>query len=101
MTTLQTLTINSARRLAITRQRLSGPLPEQVDTAAMLDTVRDIGCLQLDPISVVARSHLLVLWSRLGSYDLDTLETLLWNDRTLFEYWAHCASIVLTEEYPV
>ena len=83
-TTLQTVTIESARRLAVTRQRLSGQVPEQVDTAAMLDTVRDIGCLQLDPISVVARSHLLVLWSGLGAYDPDTLETLLWKDRSLF-----------------
>jgi len=25
----------------------------------------------------------------------------LWNDRSLFEYWAHMASIVLTEDYPI
>ncbi len=62
--------------------------------------VRDLGCLQLDPISAVARSHQLVVRSRVGSYDLAVLDQLLWTDRSLFEYWAHMASIVLTETIP-
>src|SRR6185436_709802 len=88
-----------ARRLAITRQRLAGPIPK-TNANGLLNVVRDLGCLQLDPISVVARSHLLVLWSRVGQYDLKQLDRLLWHERHLFEYWAHCASIVLTEDYP-
>jgi len=88
-----------ARRLAITRQRLAGPSPKP-NANGLLDVVRDLGCLQLDPISAVARSHLLVLWSRVGQYDLKQLDQLLWHERHLFEYWAHCASIVLTEDYP-
>ncbi len=63
--------------------------------------MHDLGCLQLDPISAVTRSHLLVLWSRLGVYDPAHLDTLLWQERRLFEYWAHAASIVLTEDYPL
>ncbi|HEX2070001.1 MAG TPA: crosslink repair DNA glycosylase YcaQ family protein, partial [Actinomycetota bacterium] len=66
-----------------------------------MDVARDLGCLQLDPISVVAKSHLLVLWSRLGPYGLKDLDALLWRERRLFEYWAHMASIVLTEDYPI
>ncbi|MDP8956932.1 MAG: winged helix DNA-binding domain-containing protein [Actinomycetota bacterium] len=66
-----------------------------------MDVIRDLGCLQLDPISVLARSHLLVLWSRLGPYALSDLDTVLWKERRLFEYWAHMASIVLTEDYPI
>lgn len=91
-----TITSETARQLVITRQHLSGDAPP-----AMLDIIRDLGCLQLDPISAVARSHQLVLWSRLGNYDLSDLGTLLWEDRSLFEYWAHVASIVLTEDYPI
>jgi uncharacterized protein len=67
----------------------------------VLDVVRDLGCLQLDPISVLARSPLLVLWSRLGPFDRGLLDRLLWQDRSLFEYWAHRASIVLTEDYQI
>ncbi len=97
---VRTLTPLLARRLAIARQGLAGPT-SQPDPAGILDLVRDLGCLQIDPISAVARSHLLVLWSRLGAYDPAHLDTLLWREHSLFEYWAHCASIVLTEDYPI
>lgn len=93
-------TLLSARRLAVACQRLSGPRPG-TDRAAILEIMRAIRCLQLDPLSVVARSHLLVLWSRLGPYDLAHFDQLLWKERALFEYWAHAASIVLTEDYPI
>jgi uncharacterized protein YcaQ len=100
MTDILTISPLLARRLAITRQRLAGPTPKP-DPVSMLDVTRDIGCLQLDPISVVARSHLLVMFSRLGPYEAAHLDKLLFEDRALFEYWAHCASIVLTEDYPL
>jgi len=97
---MRTITPAIARRIAISRQRLSGPYPDS-GPDSMLDVIRDIGCVQLDPINVVSRSHTLVLLSRLGSYKLADLERLLWQDRSLFEFWAHAASIVLTEDYPV
>ena len=94
------LSIEAVRRLAIYKQRLAGPsLPATTD--GIHDLVQELGCLQLDPISVVARSHLLVLWSRLGPYDPTLLERLLWQERRLFEYWAHCAAIVPVEDYPL
>jgi len=67
----------------------------------MLDVIRQLGCLQLDPVSAVTPSHRLVLWSRLGNYAQSDLDRLLWEERSLFEYWAHAASIVLTEDYPI
>lgn len=93
-----TLTPTAARRLAVARQHLDGP-PRHADN--LLDVIRDLGCLQLDPTSAVARSHLLVLWSRFGNYDPTHLDRLLWHERHLFEYWAHAASIVLTEDFPI
>ena len=103
MTPLRTISPTVARRLAIARQRLAGPRPAGAAGGpdAMLDLIRDLGCLQLDPTNAVARSHLLALWSRLGAYKREDLETLLWDERRLFEYWAHAASIVLTEDYPI
>jgi uncharacterized protein YcaQ len=97
---MRTLSPTLVRRLAIVKQRLSGPRPP-TDPAGILNLVRDLGCVQIDPISVVARSHQLVLFSRLSRYDLANLDALLWTERSLFEYWAHMASIVLTEDYPI
>lgn len=57
-----------------------------------------MGVLQIDTISVVARSPYLVLFSRLGSYDGAWLEELL-AEGALFEYWAHEASFLPIEDY--
>jgi uncharacterized protein len=93
---LRTVDPALARRLFVSRQRLAGPRPPGIAEVA-----GDLGYLQLDPISVVARSHQLVLWSRLGGYDLGDLDRLLWRERSLFEYWTHGASIVRTEDYQI
>jgi len=97
---VRTISAETARRLTITRQRLAGatskPTPDGI-----LDVARDLGFLQLDPTSVVAPSHQLVVFSRVGPYQPKHLETLLWDERRLFESWAHAASIVVTEHYPI
>src|SRR5216683_1846945 len=90
--------IEHGRRLAITRQRLSGPRPKPVTTDDIQTLVRAIGCLQLDPTAIIARNHLLVLFSRLGAFDPKLVDTLLWDQRRLYEYWAHQASIVPTDD---
>jgi uncharacterized protein YcaQ len=54
----------------------------------VLDTVRRIGYLQIDPISTVAPPQQLVLWSRLGPFDTAELDRLLWKERKLFEWGA-------------
>jgi uncharacterized protein YcaQ len=90
--------IEHARQLAVARQCLSGSRPKPVTTDAIHDLVRTIGCLQLDPTAIVARNHLLVAFSRLGPYDPKLMDKLLWDERRLYEYWAHQASIVPTED---
>jgi hypothetical protein len=98
MTAVLTLTPTVARQLAITKQRLAGERAAAT-REGMMDIMRSIRCLQLDPISAVARSHTLVMWSRARYYSLADLERLIYQDRQLFEFWAHAASIVLTEDY--
>lgn len=72
-----------ARRIAVRAQLLD-------DTAtSVLDTVRRLGYLQIDPISTVAPPQQLVLWSRLGPYDVAELDRLLWEERKLFEWGAY------------
>lgn len=83
----------------VSRQRLAGP-PPSVGLETARSVLRSLRCVQLDPINVVARSHLLVLWSRLGTDPRPYYDQLL-EERWLFEYWAHAASLVLTEDYPI
>ena len=93
--------LECARRLAVTKQHLAGKLPTGSGRGAILSVIRDLGYVQLDPVSVVAPSHLIVLWSRLGPFLLSDLDRLLWDEKKLFEHWSHAASIVLTEDYPL
>jgi uncharacterized protein YcaQ len=97
---IRQIDLATARRLAIANQRLSGT-PPRSSRAKVLDVVRSIRCVQLDPISVVARSPLLVLRSRVDGFDPGHLDRLVYRDRSLFEYWAHAASIVLSEDYAI
>lgn len=94
------ITPTVVRRLAITRQRLAGPRPA-AGAAGIVEVARDLGALQMDPINVVARTQLLVLRSRLPRFAPADLDIVAHRERQLFEYWAHCASLVLTEDYPI
>ena len=96
------VTPQQVRRLAIRNQRLEGPIPRARPAAQdLLDTVKAIRCLQLDPTAVVARNQALVLFSRHGQYDQTLLDEIAYQDRHLFEYWAHEASLVLAEDLPI
>lgn len=74
---------DEARRIAVRAQLLDG------SATTVLDTVRRLGFLQLDPIATVAPPQQLVLWSRLGPYDIAELDRLLWEEKALFEWNAY------------
>jgi len=93
--------LESVRRLTITKQRLQGRLPAKVTSKSILSVVRDLAYVQWDPVPIVAPSHLLSLWCRLGSFPPALLERMLWDDKSLMEHWTPMASIVLTEDYPL
>jgi uncharacterized protein YcaQ len=89
-----TLSTQQARRIAVAGQLLSLPRPQSI-----LDVVRGLGVVQMDPTSSVARTEHLVLWSRLGKrYRPPELERLLWDEKSLFEMRAH---IVPTSDYGI
>lgn len=73
------VTREEARRIAVRAQLLDG------SATTVLETVRHLGFLQLDPIATVATPQELVLWSRLGAHDRGALERLL-RQRKLFEW---------------
>jgi uncharacterized protein YcaQ len=72
-----------ACRIAVRAQLLDG------SATTVLDTIRHLGFLQIDPISTVAPPQQLVLWSRLGAYSVAELDRLLWDERRLFEWNAY------------
>jgi uncharacterized protein YcaQ len=91
------LTRSHARRIAVAAQGLD----RDHRPGDVLDAFRRLGCIQIDPLNVVARTQMLVLHSRLGAFDHAELEEHMWDRRTLFHYWAHAASIVCTEDFPI
>jgi uncharacterized protein YcaQ len=74
------VTPEEARRIAVRAQLLDG------SATSVLDTVRRLGFLQIDPIAVVAPPQYLVLWSRLGRHNRADLDRLLWEKKKLFEW---------------
>ncbi len=101
MTTLPrptiTLTADDARRIALRAQGLLGA-PDR--RAGVRGVLRHLGAVQLDTISVLARSHELVPYARLGAVGRTTVEDAYWKDTHAFEYWSHAACLLPVEEWP-
>lgn len=90
--------IGAARALHLAAQDMLAPRRRRAVKADVLAAIRRMGMLQIDTISVVARSPYLVLWSRLGAYEPAWLDELL-AEGALFEYWAHEACFLPIEDY--
>lgn len=86
--------------MAILKQQLGAPQPK-ANLPGLRSVARSLRAIQLDPINAVERTQLLVLWSRVGPFDRKLFDRLLWKDKFLFHYWAHAASLVLTEDLPI
>ncbi len=101
------LSAYQARSIALAAQGLqqSGKLvSKELNIYALRRTFQDIGVLQIDAVSIVARSHLLVLRSRLGSSQERLLEVLnrsAYKRRDLTEYWCHEASYLPVQDWPL
>jgi hypothetical protein len=58
-------------------------------------TLARMATLQIDSVNVFARSHYMPLFSRLGPYDTQALDRLLFARRSPYvEYWAHVAAFI-------
>lgn len=94
-----TLSIDDARKLALLSQwppRARTPAANARDAA--LASLRQLGYVQIDTISVVARAHHHTLWNRAPRYRESHLEELLAR-REIFEYWSHAAAYLPMEDF--
>ncbi len=94
-----TLTADDARLITLNAQGFVGQAARHGGVPALL---RRLGAVQLDTISVLARSHELVAYARLGAIGRSSVERAYWHPRTpgAFEYWAHAACVLPLEQWP-
>jgi len=93
------LTADEARRVILRSQGFVGADARKGGVPAML---RRLGAVQLDTVSVLARSHELVAYARLGTLGRPTVERAYWDDPARsFEYWCHAACILPIEHWPL
>ena len=90
----ESLSLHEARARALAAQGFDRERGK-VDAKALERVVAATQLFQIDSVSVVVRAHYLPLFSRLGVYDRGLLDQAAWGSkRSLFEYWAHEASLV-------
>jgi uncharacterized protein len=95
------LSAAEARRLAIAAQGLAARRPKRPGSEDLLAMVQRLGVVQLDSVNVLARSHYLVGFARVGAYDLGAFDRLSHEaPRSVFEYWGHEASLLPIELQP-
>ncbi|MEV6404621.1 MULTISPECIES: winged helix-turn-helix domain-containing protein [Streptomyces] len=99
------LSADEARRIALRAQGFLGT-PDR--RAGVRGVLRHLGAVQLDTISVLARSHELIPYARLGAVGRTAVENAYWKPAPgtsdarphAFEYWSHAACILPIEEWP-
>jgi uncharacterized protein YcaQ len=97
----------AARRAALAAQgfadaRPVGPVGRR-HLARLLTRIR---LLQLDSVNVAVRAHYMPVFSRLGPYDPGLVDDAAWTHaarrpRMLVEYWAHEASLLPVDDWPL
>ena len=91
------LSAAEARRMALRAQGLLGAQHRRGGVTGLLER---LAAVQLDTISVLARSHELVPYARLGPVGREAVERAYWSGGA-FEYWAHAACLLPVEQWPL
>ena len=96
------LSLNQARRIALAAQGLDKGRPAGPVTARAVGRTFDrLHLVQIDSVNVLARSHYLPFFSRLGNYDRAILHRMASkHPRRMMEYWAHEASFIRPDHFP-
>ena len=97
-----TLSPDDVRRMTLRAQGFLGATPWHRSPGGVTAMLRRVGAVQLDTISVLARSHELVAYARLGPVSRQAIEQAYWHASlpAAFEYWAHAACVLPIEQWP-
>jgi uncharacterized protein len=97
-----TITPDEARRMTLHAQGFRGATGWRPGVHGVGKMLRRVGAVQLDTISVLARSHELVAYARLGPVPRGQIEQAYWQAGrpAAFEYWAHAACVLPLEQWP-
>lgn len=91
----------AARRISLAAQGFAEPRPTgRVDRRHVRRLIHRLGVIQIDSVTVLARSQELPLFARLGPHRRDLLPTLA-DSNEIFEYWGHAASLLPVEMFPL
>ena len=95
------ISLPEARRIALAAQGFSRQRPDTtVNAGHIRRAINQLGLLQLDYVNVLIPAHLMVIFSRLGAYEVPRFHKLVYQGRDFTEQWAHEASIVPVELWP-
>ena len=91
------LSLEQARRISLSAQGLRGARAG----GGIAGMLRRLGAVQLDTISVLARSHELVTYARRGPIQRTRIDQAFWGPKSsTFEYWSHAACVLPLEDWP-
>lgn len=91
------LSLKQTRAYIIKNQLLSGK-PAYSGEAGTKQVIEQLGYVQIDTISVIARAHHHILYTRIPDYSADFLQAVE-KKRQVFEYWAHAASYLPMKDF--
>ncbi|GAA4849541.1 winged helix-turn-helix domain-containing protein [Paenibacillus vulneris] len=93
------LTNRQARQFLLLKHGLLGEY-HFTGKQGVLDFVRQVGCIQYDPIDVCGKNAELVLQSRIKGFTKNMLAELLYHDRILVDYPDKNLAIIPVEDWP-
>jgi uncharacterized protein YcaQ len=95
-TVLKEVSKETARNFLIRRQNFL----QKRGKDGTLEAIKQLECIQIDPISVIYPNQQLVLHNRVADYKPSHLEELLYKDKLVFEYWCNEKSVIPIEDFP-
>jgi uncharacterized protein YcaQ len=99
---VERLSSRQARRIALVAQGFADARPKGgIDRRHLRRVLARTKLLQMDSVNVFERAHYLPPFSRLGAYPRDFLDRSAYEDRELFEYWGHEASLLPVDLHPL